>query len=103
MSDRGIYGDGRVKQGAKAIVSQTMSSYGGSGRLSSACFTGDEHDTEFQEDPEENDVSVPRKTRVPQQKYLPVTSNRSASASIAPRAGARLMEPRAFPTVFVSI
>nr|APQ34872.1 tegument protein EUL41 [Equid alphaherpesvirus 1]APQ34947.1 tegument protein EUL41 [Equid alphaherpesvirus 1]APQ35022.1 tegument protein EUL41 [Equid alphaherpesvirus 1]APQ35097.1 tegument protein EUL41 [Equid alphaherpesvirus 1]QTW05812.1 tegument host shutoff protein [Equid alphaherpesvirus 1] len=65
VSDRGIYGDGRVKQGAKAIVSQTMSSYGGSGRLSSACFTGDEHDTEFQEDPEENDVSVPPQDTCP--------------------------------------
>ncbi|BAV93384.1 tegument host shutoff protein [Equid alphaherpesvirus 4] len=50
VSDRGIYGDGRVKQGAKAIVSQTMSSYGGSGRISSSCFTGDEHDVELLEE-----------------------------------------------------
>nr|UGX62355.1 tegument host shutoff protein [Felid alphaherpesvirus 1] len=33
VSDRGIYGDGQVKYGAKAIVTQTMCLQGGSGRL----------------------------------------------------------------------
>nr|UNP64240.1 tegument host shutoff protein-like protein [Phocid alphaherpesvirus 1] len=33
VSDRGIYGDGQVKRGAKAIATQTMCHQGGSGRL----------------------------------------------------------------------
>ncbi|AIL02936.1 tegument host shut-off protein [Equid alphaherpesvirus 3] len=42
VSDRGIHGDGHVKHGAKAIVTQTMSRRGGSGRLPGGpCLAGE--------------------------------------------------------------
>ncbi|QPI70129.1 tegument host shut-off protein [Equid herpesvirus 6] len=50
VSDRGIHGDGHVKHGAKAIVTQTMTRRGGSGRLPGApCLPGEADEADLLE------------------------------------------------------